>query len=137
MSFNYFTMSLLAAVVCISCKNTKETAVVVPDNNIKINELSTISQEKEKYRLTVSFYSIGQGTDSEHHQKFKDYLKNYSPDIKFEQIAWGREGEQDYCLKLMELSPKEQEKFIKNVRILLEKSDLVHIKENEECVHKR
>ncbi|HEU4716291.1 MAG TPA: hypothetical protein VFU15_00575, partial [Bacteroidia bacterium] len=46
---------------------------------------------------------------------------------------WGREGETNYCLKLNELSTREQEIFVRDVRTMLANNDLVFVDEWAEC----
>jgi len=92
--------------------------------------------DPDKYRLVVSFYSIGEGIDSKNKENFDVFLKNRSQKIIFEQTPWGREGEVDYCFKLNELTSPEQTDFVKKAKEILGKSTLVRINENEKCVHK-
>lgn len=126
----------IIAIGLLSCniqkKSNKSSEPVVAVANI-----TDPTQEKEKYRLTISFFSKGAGTDRIHHPKFKEFISNYKPVIAYEEARWGREGEIDYCFKLNELSTAEQEVFIEKAREILAGSDLVHINENAECVHKR
>lgn len=88
-------------------------------------------------RLVVSFYSICCGIDHQAQENLDKFIKQYEK-TKRKQLAktavpWGREGEVDYCLKLSELSRRDQKKFIAQVRTLLKKSKLVHINENAAC----
>jgi hypothetical protein len=92
-------------------------------------------------RLVVSFYSICCGIDHKAKEKLDKFIKQYEK-AKRRQLAkaavrWGREGEIDYCLKLSELSPREQKRFISKVRLLLNRSKLVHVNENEACKSER
>ncbi len=92
-------------------------------------------------RLVVSFYSICCGIDDKAQEKLDNFIKRYEK-AKGKQLAkaavrWGKEGEIDYCLKLSELSPKEQKKFIAQIRTLLKTSKLVHINENAACQSER
>jgi hypothetical protein len=88
-------------------------------------------------RLSVSFISIGSGTDSEAKQKFEKFLSDYEAKNKtkltYETVKWGREGEVDYCFKLEELKAKQQEKFIKELKDVLKDSKLVRYTENMPC----
>lgn len=88
-------------------------------------------------RLVVSFYSICCGIDHKAQEKLDNFIKRYEK-TKRKQLTkaavhWGKEGEIDYCLQLSELSPKEQKRFISQVRALLKKSKLVNINENAAC----
>jgi hypothetical protein len=92
-------------------------------------------------RLVVSFYSICCGIDHQAQEDLDKFIKRYEK-TKGKQLTkaavhWGREGEIDYCLKLSELSLREQKRFISKVRLLLKKSKLVHINENVACQSER
>ena len=95
-----------------------------------------ISAEEETYRLVVAFYSKGEGIDSKVNDVFVKFLDSHPKKIAYEPTHWGREGEIDYCLKLSELSPVEQDEFVKKAKDLLSKSSLVHVNESAKCVHK-
>jgi len=88
-------------------------------------------------RLVVSFYSICCGIDHKAQEKLDNFIKRYEKakgkPLAKAAVRWGKEGEIDYCLKLSELSPKEQKKFIAQVRVLLKTSKLVNINENAAC----
>lgn len=92
--------------------------------------------EDDSYRLVVGFYSKGEGIDNKVNDAFVKFLDSYSKKIAYEPTHWGREGEIDYCLKLSELSPVEQDEFVKKAKDLLSKSSLVHVNESAKCVHK-
>jgi len=92
---------------------------------------------KQTARLVVSFYSICCGINQKAQAELDKFIRRYEK-TKHKQLAktavsWGREGEIDYCLKLSELSPREQKRFISQVRLLLKKSKLVRINENAVC----
>ena len=89
------------------------------------------------YRLTLSFYSIGEGIDNDNMDKWVEFLDKHSPAVLYEKVGWGREGEIDYCLMLNELKPKEQEEFVADAKKLLEKCKHVHINEFKPCRHKK
>lgn len=88
-------------------------------------------------RLVVSFYSICCGIDHQAQEDLDKFIKRYEKSKRKQltkaAVSWGREGEIDYCLKLSELSLREQKRFISQVRTLLKKSKLVHINENVAC----
>ena len=92
-------------------------------------------------RLVVSFYSICCGIDHQAQEKLDKFINNYEKakgkQLTRSVVRWGKEGEVDYCLKLSELSPREQKKFISKVRSLLKRSKLVHINENAACQSER
>ena len=88
-------------------------------------------------RLVVSFYSICCGIDQKARERLDRFIRRYEKakgkQLTKAEVRWGREGEVDYCLKLSELSRREQRRFISNVRRLLKRSKLVHINENVAC----
>ena len=96
------------------------------------------SQTSERTtRLVVSFYSICCGIDHKAKENLDNFIKGYEKakrkKLTKAAVSWGREGEVDYCMKLAELSRREQKRFIAKVRLLLKSSKLVHINENAAC----
>lgn len=101
---------------------------------------STVNSNRtgnSNYDLVLSFYSIGAGIDHEAKKSYSEFLDKHKDRITVETTRWGREGEVDYCLKLSSLSEGEKKDFIDKSRQILEKSKLVHIRENSPCVHKK
>ncbi len=98
-------------------------------------------QQNEVYTLSVSFFSIGEGTDGKMMNRYKEFIDIYSKEkkvsIAYEQNAWGREGEVDYCFLLEELNAKQRIEFIEKSKSLLAESKLVHVVENGRCHPKR
>lgn len=86
--------------------------------------------------FVVSFYSRGEGIDATIKDEFVKFLDSYAKNITYQSTHWGREGEIDYCIKINELSPSEQDSFVKKSKEILNKSALVHINKNMKCVHK-
>ncbi len=128
----YIICSLLFLV--LSCKSNNSSKA-----SDKINQ-STVNQntiQEEKYPLVLSFYSIGSGVDGNHLRKFSEFLESYQPKLNPIITPWGREGEVDFCFTLNELSTKQRNQFVKQVREQLKDCKLVHINENAPCVHKR
>ena len=117
-----------------SCKSTKETEKYKTTTFSEDSSLSTAKQKEQIFRLSVSFYSIGAGTDATAIDKFNNMLKSYSPQLKYELSRWGREGEINYCFQLKELNPNKQNTFINEVKKLLNDCQLVHIEENTTCI---
>jgi hypothetical protein len=89
-----------------------------------------------KYRLVISFISIGGGIDQESYAKIKDFIDNHPKKPAFTEHRWGKEGEVDYCLHLKELSKKEQKVFVEDVKKLITKKEMVAIYENHAYVKK-
>lgn len=89
---------------------------------------------RQKYRLVISFVSICCGTNREAHDKLDAFISRYEKKKKkkltMEKLRWGKEGEFDYCFQLKELSKSEREKFIAEIKTLLKGEELIEIKEN-------
>ena len=89
--------------------------------------------QKFQARLVVSFNSICCGINAKKHNDLLRFLKKY-PTVTYSKINWGKQGELDYCFKLSELKPEEQERFIKKVKKLLgADSRFITIQENISC----
>lgn len=91
------------------------------------------AQDPANFRLSVSFYSIGTGTDQAAREKFDKFIAEYTPKVTAQSKRWGREGEIDYCFRLAELTPQQQADFVKKAREVLASSKLVHVNENAPC----
>jgi hypothetical protein len=85
------------------------------------------------YRLTVSFISKGAGIDMKSEEEFEKWLKEQPKHPAYETTHWGREGETNFCLKLDELSTREQEIFVRDVRTMLADKELVFVTEYAVC----
>ncbi len=116
----YCTLILLAITSISSCKSCKKDKVVASEGTVYNN-------------LIVSFYSPGNGIDSETANKFVAFLDSYTPKITYTIIHWGREGETDYCIDLNELSPEDQNTFKEKAKEMVSKSERVNVSENEKC----
>ncbi len=101
----------------------------------------TTKQAEDNYRFIVSFISIGEGTDRTGRETMDGVLasweKKKGAPVSFESVPWGREGEVDFCFNLKELSRKEQESFVTDMKSAFKGRSLVQITENQPCVHKR
>ena len=108
---------------------------VVPETKIKAD-----SVKEDNYRFTVVFFSIGEGTENKYMTAFEDFIGVFAgkvgKNIDYEKTGWGREGETDYCLRLNELTPKEQTDFIDQTKEVLKGAKWVHVYENQPCMHK-
>ncbi|CAN5234411.1 hypothetical protein BH09BAC5_BH09BAC5_19150 [soil metagenome] len=111
------------------------TATIIIDNPVDsaVTTVVAENQEEEIYRLTVSFISKGEGIDEKTLESFENWLKMQPKQPVFEITHWGREGETNYCLKLNELSTREQEIFVKDVRTQLTDKELVFVTEYAKC----
>lgn len=95
--------------------------------------LVPIIQAGECHMLIVSFISTGAGIDRNVQQEFEFFLKTEYPNISYEKIIRGREGELDYCFKLSDLSVARKATFIESSKQILTRSSLVEISENSNC----
>ena len=127
------TTMLIAFAACKSSKKTEKTNTTSSENPIT----GQAEQKDQLFRLSVSFYSIGAGTDASAIEKFNNMLKSNSPQLKYEISRWGREGEINYCFQLTELKKEKQTAFINDIKKLLSDCQLVHIEENTTCVKGR
>ncbi|CAG0974089.1 hypothetical protein FLAV_01400 [Flavobacteriales bacterium] len=127
----------------IHCKNSK-TMNVKENTSITEKPSTNVTEEVEspKYPLFISFYSIGEGINTEALEKFESFLtdflmKNKLNNIGEEKIYWGREGEIDYCISFTNVNQSIISDFINQTKKLLSNYQHVTIKEENECVHKR
>lgn len=102
------------------------------------------TQQKQavvKYRLIISFISIGEGTDPVAREKMEGILSKWEmkagKKIQMESFPWGREGEVDFCFLLNELSAPDQAALARELREAFIMHPLVQISEYQESMHKR
>lgn len=143
------SVCLLSALGACSSRNPRNAASETPagettasqnpevqadTNAVSIWTREQAAQGPEKFRLVVSFISIGQGTDPEASGLLATVLaefraaKGKSP--AYIMIPWGREGEVDCCFILNELAPAEQREFIGLIKEKLSSRPLIQIQEN-------
>ena len=125
-------------------ENSSETkSGIISENNSSKDDVKKKSElnEKNTYRLVVSFYSTGSGSDSKSIDMFENFLADYSVQhnlrLAFDKTPWGREGEVDYCVRLDNLNFEAQKNFVLQTREILFQTQLVYITENAACRHKR
>ncbi len=103
------------------------------DNGKKINPDPIVTAT----RLTVSFISIGEGTDYKAKEKFEKFVTDFETRNKVklvsEKVGWGREGEVDYCYDLATLKPLQRAAFVQETKALVKGNKLVQLKENTPC----
>ena len=129
-----FLFAIFAIIGCNSSKNATSKNVT-QSNSQNTNKTDTLC------RLSVSFISIGSGTDKKAMQEYNQYIIQYEQKNKiklnYEIIPWGREGENDYCFKLNELNEQQQDQFITETKEILKNSTLVRYSENSISRHKK
>jgi hypothetical protein len=114
------------------------TATITIDNPPEDSVVTTVvapavDTGKTVYRLTISFISKGEGIDYKTQESFENWLKEQPKRPSYEVTHWGREGETNYCLKLNELSTREQGIFVRDVRTQLTDKPLVFVSEYAAC----
>lgn len=126
----FFLVSLLSlASFSISCKTKKDTAASTETTN-------TITEDKAiKYRVIVSFISKGSGVNAPLYNSITNYIDNHPKKPISKKVLWGREGENDLCFSLSELSRSEQNAFISEIKKIVGTSDMVSVTENAKCIH--
>ena len=100
-------------------------------------KLETFETNTSSYRFSVSFISIGSGIDIKAKQQYDQFIKQFgiknNIELSYEKVLWGKEGECDYCFKLLELDRNQQETFIFETKETLKSSNLIRYKENSNC----
>ncbi len=132
---------LFALPILFACKTNKDASASNENVLPTSVPLTSDSLKAENYRLTITFYSIGSGTENNLMNRLEDFIGEYAgklnKTIDYSKTGWGREGETDYCFKLNELTSLEQSDFILNVKEELKTGKWVHIYQNQPCKHKQ
>ena len=126
--------SIFALLATTSCKNkektTSKTASGTP--TIATNGQKNMQSEK-KYRLVISYSSIGTGIDNDAFEKMDKFVKEHPKKPVYERFGYGREGETDVAFSLKEIKSGDQAKFITDLKTAMGKSDRVNYKENDKA----
>lgn len=129
-----FFLASLISLACVYCKSKKEVEKAIENRETVV---SSVAATPISYRLIVSFISKGAGPDSEKIKSFLAYTDGHPKKPTYQTIAWGREGEVDYCFTLSELtSKKDLVGFIEDIKKIGAGNDMLIISENAECQHK-
>lgn len=120
------------ATIIITNPPDSVVTTVVPNNSQAMQDTT-----QDIYRLTVDFISKGEGIDMQTQESFVKWLDAQPSHPKYDVTHWGREGETNYCLKLSELSTREQEVFVRDVRTQLTDKELVFVTEYAKCKGKK
>ena len=87
----------LSAISATACKSKKDVEPGTPSETVKPSE------KKEEPRWVVTFVSEGSGPDTKAmrllESKLIEWQTTYGWELFPERIAWGKEGEMDYCFK--------------------------------------
>ena len=131
------TMTSTQGDVQIKTDESVTATIVVynpPDDSVVTTVVAPqVDTGQAVYRLTISFISRGEGIDYKTKENFEKWLKEQPKHPAFEVTHWGREGETNFCLKLNELSTREQEIFVRDVRTQLTDKPLVIVSEYAAC----
>ncbi|CAN5875305.1 hypothetical protein BH11BAC7_BH11BAC7_11830 [soil metagenome] len=131
-----YTMTTTQGDVQIQTDESTTATIVIynpPDSVVTTVAAPATDSGQAIYRLTISFISKGEGIDYKTKDNFENWLKAQPKHPAYEVTHWGREGEINYCLKLNELSTREQEIFVRDVRTQLTDKELVFISEYAVC----
>ncbi len=120
-----------------SCKSKKNATEAATNNNTSTSTSTSTTTEQvknlvQKYRLIVSFYSIGTGVNGNAITKLDNFLSKHPKKPQSEILRRGREGETEYLFNLKELSDSEKVAFITEIKNLIGNLELVRIEENAE-----
>lgn len=118
---------------CSKSTTTNDTTVVqteIPDISLPVETDTNV------VRLVVSIISKGAGIDYETLKSFENWLGK-RPRFVYTKSYWGREGEVNLCFRMTNLSTREQEIFVRDVRTKLTDKDLAIVTEWTDCDKRR
>ena len=88
-------------------------------------------------RMTISFISMGGGIDHKGKATFEKFVATYEINNKVklahETVGWGKEGEVDFCYKLVELKEPKRTDFVNQCKVQVKGNELIQLKENAPC----
>ena len=129
-------ITLFFSVVAVTaCSTHDKMSTKDPGNSAASRDSRTEPTKDTKYTIIVSFTSRGTGANSTQREAFLDYVKKHPKNIQYKTVLWGREGESDYCFKLIELTKSEQKEFISEVKKIVAGNDLIQVTEDAVCQH--
>ena len=121
-----------------SCKTNKNTTAETPKQEPAATN-PRVDLPDSMYRVIVSFISIGAGTDGAAKEKLEQVVQQYQTEVGMpvahEEIACGREGEVDYCFRLLGQDKKSKDSFVQHLRDTFKGNSLVQITENTPALH--
>lgn len=135
---------ILVLVSVFACKTKEKTQEVAPApvlqgaNQQKEQReiIETPAKDDKVYSVLIAFFSIGAGIDFDKKAEMDGYLEQLENDkvnFSVEKVAWGREGEVDYCVDLSKLKDAEQKRIIEKIQAIAKKSSWIDVKLNKEC----
>lgn len=126
---------LIVLVLFVSaCKSKKES-------HAEHQHSTQIQASDSNVFVTLSFISIGSGTDGKTRTAALAYIEKFKQEHSVEITTitkpWGREGEVDYCINLNSLTTEKTTLFITGLKDIVKDKDLVKLQELSECkLHK-
>jgi len=130
---------LLITSISIGCKAKKEAKSI---NSSSTSEASSVGiktlvedEKTTQFRLIISFISKGAGVDSKLNAAITAYASAHPKKPSSKIIYWGREGENDICFSLKELTKTEQSEFIAEIKKIVGASDMALLSENTKSIH--
>ena len=112
----------------ISCTNF----IYIKKNSEKEYKASVL-QENKTENLIISFFSYGSGIDRKKKDAFVNYIAINYPDIQYESVKWGKEGEIDFCIKKHSLNQQEIIEIEKYIEQLISSSNRIKLLKNTAC----
>ena len=120
-------------------KESQPNKAESPENQAPKPHRAAEAQTDTLVRYWVSFYSIGTGVDYASANSFFNWLdeEKGKGSIDFEKFRWGREGEVDACITLLQKTMDDKEAWISMAQARLAKAEHVHQKRNGICKTRR
>jgi hypothetical protein len=130
-----FLLIIAVAILSGGCKPKQNSVAAPPAKPSPTASLPTGDELQVLNNLVISFYSTGEGVNQKAVETVENFLKEYSAKypVPYSKVAWGREGEVDFCILLSQIEGDERRIFVDKVRTLVKGFELIHIYENQPC----
>ncbi len=156
----YIVYAFLFLMNAINCKTTKPSAIGSVNDRDSVQASNKIVQGTKAtkvegvygeniipgliglppYRVSISFYSIGSGINHQALEKWKtfvsDFEKAQNVKISVEEYHWGREGEVDFCLPMINIIKDKQQTFVRQLKEAFANEKMVTITEYCKYIHR-
>lgn len=125
-------LALLALSSCRCIRGSKADATTADSSWVEI-EVAEINP----YWTSISFISRGSGVSTSAIDSVNALIAGFieNGSLVKEEYAWGREGERDYCLLNISLSPQDEKELMAHLTGIALNDSLVFI--SDECTHRR
>ena len=114
----------------IACSGQKQATQKTPDATTQKSE----NNDSSLCDYRISFISKGAGIDYQLLAKYEAFMKDFEGRQKikldFLKYHWGREGETDYCFKLMAMDKVKRQTFVEESNGIVSGADRVNIAEH-------